>query len=186
MVEALGGLGLKVCRPNIRGRCIVFRATEPSGRTSDIFRAREFRHECGFFKLPPEKPPKTCVLKRAQDHRKLNGSTQRERRYFAAECGPDFFGDTRALEAPFFDPGSKVHTKKATVLLQNVAPTPWAHRDPGWFRAATHNVFCCRMWPRPLWAHTSTRGSIFRSGVKHVGFKALLTMYILLSTVLSI
>ena len=26
-----------------------------------------------------------------------------------------------------------------------------------------NGLFCCRMSPRPLWAHTSTRGSIFRS-----------------------
>ena len=58
---------------------------------------------------------------------------------FAVECGPDSSGHTRALEGPFFDPGSKadkveelpvaieqVHTKKNAVLMQNAAPTPWA------------------------------------------------------------
>ena len=31
--------------------------------------------------------------------------TRKERPCFAAECGPDFFGHTRALEGPFFCPG---------------------------------------------------------------------------------
>ena len=30
--------------------------------------------------------------------------TRKERRCFAAECGPDPFGHTRALEGPFSDP----------------------------------------------------------------------------------
>ena len=32
------------------------------------------------------------------------GGTRKERRCFAAECGPDPFGHTRALEGPFSDP----------------------------------------------------------------------------------
>ena len=33
----------------------------------------------------------------------LSAATRKERPCFAAECGPDPFGHTRALEGPFFD-----------------------------------------------------------------------------------
>ena len=38
------------------------------------------------------------------------GGTRKERRCFAAECGPDPFGHTRALEGPFFDPNPRTRT----------------------------------------------------------------------------
>ena len=38
------------------------------------------------------------------------GGTRKERRCFAAECGPDPFGHTRALEGPFFDPNPRART----------------------------------------------------------------------------
>ena len=37
----------------------------------------------------------------------FRAGTRKERPCFAAECGPDPFGHTRALEGPFFDPGSE-------------------------------------------------------------------------------
>ena len=38
------------------------------------------------------------------------GGTRKERRCFAAECGPDPFEHTRALEGPFFDPNPRTRT----------------------------------------------------------------------------
>ena len=182
------------------------------------------------------------------------GGTRKERRCFAAECGPDPFGHTRALEGPFSDPKiwapstksswSRVywsHTKRTAlfccrtwprsprapkppdgllgaherngaVLLQNAAPTPLGTHEhsrvhflilrPGlpllngvgaevigvarkerrcfaaerrgldrlghaslrivyWGHTKGTALFCCRTRPQWLWAHTSTRGSIF-------------------------
>ena len=181
------------------------------------------------------------------------GSTRKERRCFAAECGPDPFGHTRALEGSFSDlrtraPSTKsswgrvywshtkrtalcccrtrpglpwahkppggllgAHERNGAVLLQNAAPTPLGTHEhsrvhflilrPGlpllnrvgaefigltrkerscfaaergldrlghaslrvvyWGHTKGTALFCCRMRPRPLWAHTSTRGSIF-------------------------
>ena len=40
----------------------------------------------------------------------FRAGTHKERRCFAAECSPDPFGHTRALEGPLFDPGSKNRT----------------------------------------------------------------------------
>ena len=37
----------------------------------------------------------------------FRAGTRKERPCFAAECGLDPFGHTRALEGPFFDPGSE-------------------------------------------------------------------------------
>ena len=34
----------------------------------------------------------------------FSGAARKERPCFAAECGPDPFGHTRALAGPFFDP----------------------------------------------------------------------------------
>ena len=39
-----------------------------------------------------------------QDPGWFRAATRKERPCFAAECGPDPFGHTRALEGPFFDP----------------------------------------------------------------------------------
>ena len=181
------------------------------------------------------------------------GGTRKERCCFAAECGPDPFGHTRALEGPFFDPKIRApstksswsriywsHTKRTAlfccrtwprpprahkppdgllgaherngaVLLQNAAPTPLSTHEHSrvhfpilrsglplinrvgaefigvtrkerpcfaaergldrlghtslrmvyWGHTKGTALFCCRMRPRPLWAHTSTRGSIF-------------------------
>ena len=181
------------------------------------------------------------------------GGTRKEQRRFAAECGPDPFVHTRALEGPFSDlriraPSTKsswgriywsptkrtalfccrtrpglpwahkppgdllgAHERNGAVLLQNAAPTPLGthehsrvhflilgsglpplnrvgaefigatrkerpcfaaerglhrlgHTSPRvvyWGHTKGTALFCCRMRPRPLWAHTSTRGSIF-------------------------
>ena len=35
---------------------------------------------------------------------RFSGATRKELPCFAAECGPDFFGERRALEGPVFDP----------------------------------------------------------------------------------
>ena len=53
----------------------------------------------------PKLVQKAYVLERAQNHRKFNAG--KEQRCLPAECGPDSLGHTRALEVPFFDPGSK-------------------------------------------------------------------------------
>ena len=37
----------------------------------------------------------------------FRAGTRKERPCFASECGPDPFGHTRALEGPFFVPGSE-------------------------------------------------------------------------------
>ena len=47
----------------------------------------------------------------------FRAATRKERPCFAAECGPDPFGHTRALEGPFFDPKTQnpvysSHTRK--------------------------------------------------------------------------
>ena len=50
----------------------------------------------------------------------------------------------------------RAQTKNGAVLLQNVAPTPWAHRDPGWFRTGTHKerrCFAAECGPDPF-GHT--------------------------------
>ena len=66
------------------------------------------------------------------------------------------------------DPGSfGNHTKRTALFCCRMwLGPPWAHRDPGWFRAATRKerpCFAAECGPDPFWAHTSTRGSIFRS-----------------------
>ena len=38
---------------------------------------------------------------------RFSGATHKETPCFAAECGPDPFGHTRALEGPFFDSKSE-------------------------------------------------------------------------------
>ena len=173
------------------------------------------------------------------------GGARKERRCFAAECGPDPFEHTRALEGPFFDPNPWARTSalafigatrkdrpcfaaergldrlghtslrmvywrhtKGTALFccRRRGPDPLEHTralegpffDPNPPRAGTtalafigatrkerpcfaaergldrlghtslrmvywrHTkgtaLFCCRMRPRPLWAHTSTLG----------------------------
>ena len=58
-------------------------------------------------------------------------TTRKERACFAAECGLDRLGHTWTPHGL-----EQAHEKNGPVLLQNVAP-------------------------RPFWAHTSTRGSIF-------------------------
>ena len=47
--------------------------------------------------------------------------------------------------------------------------------DPGWFRAGTRKerpCFAAECGPDPFWAHTSTRGSIFRSLRLRTQFRA--------------
>ena len=99
-----------MCRPSIRSRCIIFQATEPSRRTSDFFRAREFCHECGALNLPRREATqnlckKLTSLSVPKITEKFNAG--KEQRCLPAECGPDSLGHTRALEVPFCDPGSK-------------------------------------------------------------------------------
>ena len=165
------------------------------------------------------------------------GGTRKERRCFAAECGPDPLGHTRALEGPFSKLGlvglvvlglgfrisykdrsqavqfgirksrpdfaTSNSFRKMCILLwaggrSRGGPFPkmWPplNRVGAEFIGATRKerpcfaaergldrlghtslrmvywrhtkgtaLFCCRMWPRPAWAHTSTRGSVFRS-----------------------
>ena len=53
--------------------------------------------------------------------------------------------------------------KNGLVLLRNVAFDRLGHRSLRmvyWGHTKGTALFCCRMRPRPLWAHTSTRGSI--------------------------
>ena len=157
------------------------------------------------------------------------GGTRKERRCFAAECGPDPFGHTRALEGPFSDPriraprcrglgssgpasisgsGNQGRSLRRQILFVKCAfysgpvadlggdpfPKMWpplnrvgaefigvtrkerpcfaaergldrlghgSLRMLYWGHTKGTALFCCRMRPRPLWAHTSTRGSIF-------------------------
>ena len=154
-----------------------------------------------------------------RDPGSFRAATRKERPCFAAECGPDSFGHTRALQGPFFDlktqnpkprspEGFKAATRKErrrprdctwprlkctfyeqNLVLQNQPYFSRFMEGDAEFRAATRKerlcfaaecglgrlghtgtpdgleqaLFCCRMWPRPLWAHTSTRGSIFCS-----------------------
>ena len=79
----------------------------------------------------------------------FRAATRKERPYFAAECGPDPFGHTRALEGPFFDPEIQSpvyssHTKRTALSCCRTWPRPpWAHMDPGSFRAATRKEQPC-------------------------------------------
>ena len=54
------------------------------------------------------------------------GGTRKERRCFAAECGPDPFGHTRALEGPFSDP--KIRAPRCPGLGSSSPGSPF--RDP--------------------------------------------------------
>ena len=82
-----------------------------------------------------------------EDEAEFRAATRKERLCFAAECGLGGLGH-RATKDGLEQP----HEKNGLVLLQNV--------DPGSFRAATGPVLLQNV-ARPLWAHTSTRGSIF-------------------------
>ena len=57
------------------------------------------------------------------------------RRCFAAECAPDPFWHTRALEGPFSDPKIRAPSTESSW-----GPVYWSHTN----RTA---VFCCRTWP---------------------------------------
>ena len=64
------------------------------------------------------------------------GGTRKERRCFAAECGPDPFGHTRALEGPFFDP------RLSSVCLGLSPNTSFMEGEPD-FGAASHKERPC-------------------------------------------
>ena len=49
----------------------------------------------------------------------FRAATRKERPCFAAECGPDPFGHTRALEGPFFDPKTDRRTDGQTYRRTN-------------------------------------------------------------------
>ena len=69
----------------------------------------------------PKLLQKAYVLECAQNRRRFKAGTQKERRCFAAECGPDSLGHARAVEHPFFDPGSKVdRVQELSVALEQV------------------------------------------------------------------
>ena len=74
------------------------------------------------------------------------GGTRKERRCFAAECGPDPFEHTRALESPFSDPKIRAPSNKSSW-----GRIYWSHTK----RTA---LFCCRTWPRPPRAHKPPDG----------------------------
>ena len=74
----------------------------------------------------------------------FRAATRKERPCFAAECGPDPFWHTRALEGPFFDPKTQsepsleqpnekngpVDEKNGPVLLQSVASAALGIQGP--------------------------------------------------------
>ena len=89
---------------------------------------------------------------------------------------PDPFGHTRALEGPFFDPGSEGQSLELgksgfRAVTRKERPCFAAEccldrRGHTWTpdvleQAHEKNDPVLQNWPRPLWAHTSTRGSIF-------------------------
>ena len=96
------------------------------------------------------------------------GGTRKERRCFAAECSPDPFGHTQALEGPFSDPRIRAPSTKSSWGRPCFAAERGLHRLGHrslrmvyWGHTKGMALFCCRMRPRPLGAHTSARGSIF-------------------------
>ena len=113
-----------------------------------------------------ERPPKTCVnslspyaCPKTESFKQAH--TKERRFFFAAEGGPDPCGKTGAIEDPFLDPAQKLtglreQRKRGTSI---------------WALTQRTALFRFRMWPRPLWAHTSTRGSILRSGSNVLGLR---------------
>ena len=89
--------------------------------------------------------------------------TQRKRRCFAAECGPDPFEHTRALEGPFFDPNPRARTSALAFIGATRKDRPCFAAERGldrlghtslrmvyWRHTKGTALFCCRTRPRPL------------------------------------
>ena len=92
------------------------------------------------------------------------GAHERNGAVLLQNAAPTPLGTHEHSRVHFLILGSGLPTKNGPVLLQNVALTALGGQAYGWFIWGTRKeraLFCCRMWPRPLWAHTSTRGSIF-------------------------
>ena len=59
----------------------------------------------------------------------FRAGTHKEGRCFAAECGPDPFGHTRALEGPYFDPGSKADRVREYRKLKSTHTHTHTHKE---------------------------------------------------------
>ena len=113
---------------------------------------------------------------------KFKASTQKERRCFAAECGRDSFGHTRALEGPSFDPGSKplslTRVKKLPVLedkrcfAAECGPDPLGTQGPGWFGAGTQKERRCFAAECGPDFFGQARALEVRCGLERDGFRA--------------
>ena len=192
-----------MCRPNIRGRSIFFCGTEPSRRTSEAFRASEFRHERGALIIPPREPtqnfciqleflsiPKTAEYPlqkavecrregfRAGAHTKKGVDPEISNR-LNLKCMFYELNLVGKISPSYPDPRSagrrsrrftaSTH-KERPCFAAECGPDRFGHTETPDGLEQTHTrtaLFCCRMWSRPLWAHTSTRGSIFRSGFNY-------------------
>ena len=139
----------------------------------------------------PEKPPKTSVKnlkvdKHAQNHRKCIAATQKERRAVLLQnVDPDSFGHPRALEGPYFFirvprlTSSRIncpHKQRRRCFAAGYGRDPVGTQGP-WMFWGRHTqrtaLFRCRMWPRFLWAHTSTRWvHVLIRAQKLTGFEA--------------
>ena len=109
-----------------------------------------------------------------RDPGSFRAATRKERPCFAAECGPDPFGHTRALEGPFFDPKTQnpvysSHTKRTALFCCRMwLRPPLAYRDPGSFRAATRKerpCFAAECGPDPFGHTRALEGPFFSLGL---------------------